>query len=321
MPARFTNLIAELRRRRVFKAALLYAITAWVVVQVASTVAPLLHLPLWTATLVLLLALLGFPLMLVVAWLYDFTPAGVVATKSAPAKAAPVSAQSIAVLPFVDMSAQGDQQHFGDGIAEEILNVLARLPHLRVAARTSAFAFRGRNEDVRRIGEQLDVANVLEGSVRAAGNRIRITAQLIDVANGFHLWSERFDRELGDVFAIQDEIAQAIVSALDLRIGGNQRPRLEAVTSNMQAYEEYLRGRTHLMRMTRRDVDESRAMFRAAIARDPDFAAAYASRSSICTGSRNPSISQMRAAMRSARSPSRRSCRKRTSRTASCCHC
>jgi adenylate cyclase len=273
MANRFKQFIAELRRRRVFKSALIYVIAAWVVVQVAVTIAPLLTLPVWVPQLVLVLAALGFPLFIIIAWIYDVTPGGLVET--APAQRA--SAQSIAVLPFVDMSPNNDQGHFSDGIAEEILNVLARLPHLRVAARTSAFAFKGKNEDVRRIGEQLGVANVLEGSVRVAGNRIRITAQLIDVSNGYHHWSERYDREMGDVFAIQDDIANAIVRALDLTIGGGIQLRPRAVTSNMEAYDVYLRGRSLMNQMTRNEVTQARVMFREAIARDPAFAAAYGS--------------------------------------------
>jgi adenylate cyclase len=281
MRSRLATIVSELRRRHVVKAVLIYAITAWIVVQVAATVAPLLNLPSWSATLVLFIAILGFPLMLVMAWVYDVTPSGVVATPAAtdtitvPEPTA--EPRSIAVLPFVDMSPAGDQQHFGDGIAEEILNVLARLPHLRVAARTSAFAFKGKSEDVRRIGEQLGVATVLEGSVRAAGNRIRITTQLIDVSNGYHLWSERYDRELGDVFAIQDEIAQSIVRALDLKISGEQRPRAQAITADMEAYDYYLRGRSYLAQTTKRSLEQAREMFSAAVARDAGFAAAYAS--------------------------------------------
>src|SRR5207245_8162863 len=124
------------------------------------------------------------------------------------------TAKSIAVLPFVNMSADPENEYFTDGIAEEIINALTKRQALRVAARTSAFAFKGRNLDIRKVGEQLSVGTVLEGSVRKAGNRLRVTAQLVNVADGYHLWSERYDRELEDVFAIQDEIAGNIVRAL-----------------------------------------------------------------------------------------------------------
>lgn len=272
------NFVSELRRRRVFKSALIYAITAWVVIQVAATVTPLLSLPGWVPTLVLVLAILGLPLMLVMSWVYDATPAGLVSTpgeakRAAEPKAAP---RSIAVLPFVDMSAQHDQEYFSDGIAEEILNVLAKLPHLRVAARTSAFAFKGKSEDVRRIGEQLGVGTVLEGSVRLAGNRIRITAQLISVADGYHLWSERYDREMGDVFAIQDEIAQNIVRALDLAIGGEAKLETQSTTSDIKAYDFYLRGRHYMQQLGRQTLAQAREMFLQAAACDPEYAVAYA---------------------------------------------
>ena len=153
---------------------------------------------------------------------------------------------SIAVLPFVDMSADADQEYFCDGIAEEIINALSKIQALRVAARTSSFAFKGKSEDIRAIGRKLKVATVLEGSVRKAGNRLRVTAQLINVADGYHLWSERYDRELEDVFAIQDEIAQNIVKALRVELSEHEKRALErAPTENVEAYEYYLRGRQY----------------------------------------------------------------------------
>lgn len=279
MKARIARFFAELRRRRVLKAAAFYAIAAWVVVEVAATVVPLLHLPDWTATLVLVLAILGFPFVFVFAWVYDVTRLGVKVTSDAtqaPAPpAVPADARSIAVLPFVDMSPDKDQEYFADGVAEEILNVLARLPHLRVAARTSAFAFKGRNEDVRSIGAQLLVASVLEGSVRKSGNRIRVTTQLIDVTNGYHLWSERYDRELGDIFVIQDEIAESVVKALDVAVGGHA-PRVESVTSDVGAYDYYLRGRAGMNLYRRLTVEDALQMFRKAIELDQNYAAAHA---------------------------------------------
>ena len=155
---------------------------------------------------------------------------------------------SIAVLPFANMSADPENEYFSDGLAEEIINALANVPGLKVIARTSAFAFKGKQEDVRRIAEVLGVANVLEGSVRKAGNRIRVTAQLIAAADGSHLWSERFDRELADVFAIQDEIAQAIAGALQVKL---TRTAADARhhTPRLAAYDAFLRGRHHLFQV------------------------------------------------------------------------
>ena len=166
----------------------------------------------------------------------------------APAAARIVAADadaSVAVLPFTNMSADADNEYFGDGMAEEITNALAQVPGLRVAARTSAFAFKGKTHDLRDIGEKLNVSTVLEGSVRRAGNRVRITAQLIDVDDGLHLWSERFDREMTDIFAIQDEIANAIASRLAATLrGGAAGALVRPSTSNLDAYELYLKARS-----------------------------------------------------------------------------
>src|SRR5262249_28264733 len=140
------------------------------------------------------------------------------ATESSGARATAAPAPSIAVLPFADMSPQKDQDYFCEGMAEEILNALTALPSIRVVSRTSAFQFKGQSLDVRQMGERLGVQHVVEGSVRTAGNRVRITAQLVDVANGYHLWSERYDRQMDDVFAIQDEIARGIVNRLKVKL-------------------------------------------------------------------------------------------------------
>jgi adenylate cyclase len=156
---------------------------------------------------------------------------------------------SIAVLPFTDMSAAKDQDWFCDGVAEEILNALTPLKGLRVAARTSAFSFRGKSDDLRTIGDKLHVTTVLEGSVRRAGDRVRITVQLSDVANGFQLWSERYDRELKDIFDVQDEIAKAVAGRLQLTLAGGQDDRLvEQATMNIEGYQLYLKGRALLDR-------------------------------------------------------------------------
>ena len=158
-------------------------------------------------------------------------------------------ATSIAVLAFTDMSAAKDQDWFCDGIAEEILNALAPLKGLRVAARTSAFSFKGKGDDLRTIGEKLNVTTVLEGSVRRAGDRVRITVQLSEVANGFQLWSERYDRELKDIFDVQDEIAKAIAERLRVTLaGGNDDRLVEQATTNIEAYQLYLKGRALLDR-------------------------------------------------------------------------
>jgi adenylate cyclase len=197
---------------------------------------------------------------------------------------APSAQKSIAVLAFVNMSNDPDNEYFSDGIAEEIINTLTKVKALRVASRTSAFAFKGKSEDVGEIGRKLKVKAVLEGSVRKAGNRLRVTAQLNDVANGYHLWSERYDRQLEDVFAIQDEIAGNIVRALRVVLGEDEKRAIEkAPTENVQAYEYYLRGRQIEHQFRRTALQYARRMFERAIEIEPNFARAYAGIADCCS--------------------------------------
>jgi len=182
---------------------------------------------------------------------------------------------SIAVLPFANLSADPENEYFSDGLAEEILSALARVPGLLVTARTSAFSFRGEKQDVRRIGEALGVATVLEGSVRRAGSRIRVTAQLVDTANGYQRWSERYDREMTDVFAVQDDIAQAIVKTLEVKLT-QDAPIAVRKAANIEAYHAFLRGRHYYAKLNPADVARSRECYEEAIALDPSFAPAHA---------------------------------------------
>jgi serine/threonine protein kinase/Flp pilus assembly protein TadD len=197
-------------------------------------------------------------------------------TGSAPAK-------SIAVLPFVNMSNDAENEYFSDGIAEEIINALTKVQALRVASRTSAFAFKGKNEDIGEIGRKLRVATVLEGSVRKAGSRLRVTAQLVSVADGNNLWSERYDRQLEDVFAIQDEIAENIVRALRVVLSEGEKRAIEAApTGNVEAYEYYLRGRQFFHQWSRTGIQYARRMFERAIDIDKNYAIAYAGIADCC---------------------------------------
>jgi adenylate cyclase len=194
-----------------------------------------------------------------------------------PAEERKAAIRSIAVLPFADLSPERDQEYFSDGIAEEILNALTKVGGLHVPARTSCFAFRGASVDAREIGKRLGVDALLEGSIRKAGNRLRISVQLIDARNGYHLWSERFDRELEDIFAIQDEIAHSVLNALGLSLTRREERRLlKPSTTNVQAYEFYLRGRKFFQKWTRQNIGFARQMFERAIELDPNFAAAWA---------------------------------------------
>ena len=185
------------------------------------------------------------------------------------APAATAKTPSIAVLPFANMSADKENEYFSDGLAEEILNLLAKIPGLKVIARTSAFAFKGKEQDIRKIAETLGVGTILEGSVRRSGSRIRVTAQLIEAENGSHLWSERYDRDMTDVFAIQDEIAQAISEALKVRLA----PRAQTV--NVEAYQNYLKGQYYRARVTPESLAKAKEFYEQALAIDPNYAPAY----------------------------------------------
>jgi serine/threonine-protein kinase len=187
----------------------------------------------------------------------------------------PQQAASIAVLPFANLSADKENEYFSDGLAEEILNALGGVPGLRVIARSSAFAFKGRQEDVRSIGKALSVGHILEGSVRKAGNRIRVTAQLVEVRSASQVWSERYDRQLDDVFAIQDEIAQAIVATLKVRLINTGQPLVKRYTSNLEAHSLYLRGTFHLYRMTPEDQSKGREYLESAVALEGNHAPAW----------------------------------------------
>ena len=194
------------------------------------------------------------------------------------------AAKSVAVLPFANMSADAENEYFTDGMAEELINALSKIQSLRVASRTSSFAFKGKNEDITEIGRKLKVSTVLEGSVRKMGNRLRIAAQLINVADGYQLWSERFDRDVEDVFAIQDEISLAIFNALRVILSEGEKKAIEKNRSvNMQAYEYYLRGRQFIHQWSRSGLEYARQMFRRAIEIDPDYALAYAGLADSCS--------------------------------------
>jgi len=181
---------------------------------------------------------------------------------------------SIAVLPFANMSGDKEQEYFSDGLAEEILNALVQVPGLKVTARTSAFSFKGKDAKVAQIAQELGVEHILEGSVRKAGNRIRVTAQLIKASDGFHLWSERYDRELSDIFAVQDEVSSAIAAALKTRLSGKVEGRKQYVPT-VAAYEAYLKGTHYLWRRTRENMERCREYYEEAIRLDPRFALPY----------------------------------------------
>lgn len=304
----------ELRRRKVYQVAAVYAAVAFVVWQVADIAFPYLGLPDRAVTAVLVFTVLGFPVALVLAWAYEVRPeepasgalpercearaAGAAGeTATLPDSARTVQAGSVAILPFTNLSPEPESEYFADGITEEITNVLAGLADLHVAARTSAFAFKGQQADIREIGRRLSVSYVVEGSVRRARDTLRITAQLVDAATGFHVWSQNFDRAAGDVFEIQDEIARAVAERLLSQVtpadatpaetgredvmpraarGPSPAPRPVVRTPALSAYDAYLKGRQLLAGFAADAVVESASRFEVAIAIDPDFAAAHA---------------------------------------------
>lgn len=207
------------------------------------------------------------------------------ATVVTPPSATPLAsaAKSVAVLPFTDMSPERDQEYFTDGIAEEIISALSKIQALRVASRLASFAFKGKNEDLGEIGKRLKVATVLGGSVRKSGNKLRVSAQLVSVADGYQLWSEKYDRQLEDVFEIQDEIADSIVKALRVMLSDEEKRAIEKVrTENVQAYEYYLRGRQYFHQFRRKGIQFARRMFERAIEVDPGYALAYAGTADCC---------------------------------------
>ena len=292
MPNKLTRFWQELKRRKVIQVLAIYAGIAAVLIGLASDVAGPFNLPEGTQRLVVILAIVGFPVIAVLSWVFDITPEGLKKTKPYETGGPdenkkqeevpnPVYNNSIAILPFEDMSPEKDQEYFCEGIAEEIINSLTKVERLKVIARTSAFAFKGRHLDIREIGKILNVANVLEGSIRKDGNKIRITAQLIRVEDAYHLWSETFNKELKDIFSIQDEISLAIVEKLKMNILGEAMGGiLNRYTENPVAYMHYLKGLNYYQMMTPEGMIKAHECYIKAIETDPEYALVYAVRAS-----------------------------------------
>jgi len=270
-----SKLWEEIKRRKVVRVIIAYLIVGWLLIQIADVTLEPLHLPEWSGTLVIWLVGLGFPIAVILAWVLDITPEGVKVTTNSEADDTPSDA-SIAVLPFVNMSGDKDNEYFSDGLSEELLNLLARLQSLRVCSRTSSFALKGKDVDMPFIAKQLGVRYVLEGSVRRSGDRVRITAQFIDAKEDRHLWSETYDRELQDIFAVQDEIASHIVAALKLTLTPDEQQAIQSTTENANALDYYLQGREQFHRTELGHLEKSREMFEAAIRIDPNYALAWA---------------------------------------------
>src|SRR5215813_7727688 len=306
---------AELKRRNVYKVAVAYGVVAWLLMQIASQIFPFFEIPNWAVRLVVLLLIIGFPVALIVAWAFELTPEGLKQTETAdgaPASrsrgrawiyiviiaaalsatlffvgrytasrretvSAELPAKSIAVLPFVNMSADKNDEYLSDGVSEELITALSKIPGLQVKARTSSFAFKGKNEDIQKIGELLHVSHLLEGSVAKAGNRLRISAQLIQASDGNHLWSDTYDREMEDIFAVRSDVAQQVVQALQVKLGVEAtRALAQKPTENLKAFQYYMQGRSYAQRVIQEDLFTAISYYEKAIAEDHNYALAYA---------------------------------------------
>ena len=208
-------LLGELKRRKVYRVMVAYAVAAWLILQVGEVTFEPLGMPEWSMTALVIVVIAGLPISMLLAWLVDITPEGIRRDEPRVASRERLDDRpSIAVLPFADMSPEQDQRYFCEGVAEEILSALAMIEGLHVVARSSSFQYSNVAIDVRQIGKELGAGTVLEGSVRKSGDQLRITAQLVNVSDGYHIWSKTFDQRLEDVFSIQDEIAQSIAQSL-----------------------------------------------------------------------------------------------------------
>src|SRR5438445_5272053 len=310
------SFFAELKRRNVYKVAVAYAVVGWLVLQVTATIVPALHLPDGLTTAVVVLTLIGFPVALVISWAFDMTPEGMKRTEnvsldevipqwskkkfaaliigvaviaagllafqllrsSRSTITAPAPNKSIAVLPFVNMSADKNDEYLSDGMTEELINVLAKVPGLRVPGRTSCFAFKGKNEEdiFRKVGDQLHVGTVLEGSVRKAGDKLRVTAQLINVSDGYHLWSKDYDGDVKDILNFQSNVAEQVVQALRVQLGTEAARALsKKPTENPEAHRLYLLGRYEFAKYTQTGWNNASRYYEQALRIDPEFALAY----------------------------------------------
>lgn len=277
------RLTSEIRRRRVPRAAATYTVAGVSLVGFAAGVAPYLGIPRYVVKDVFWAALAGLPASILFTWVHHADAAsgpgaGLALRSPEPGGWLPdATAPSIAVLPFVNMSADPDTEYFSDGIAEEVLDALARVEGLRVVARTSSFAYRGREQDVRAIGRDLDVGTVLEGSVRRDGDDVRITAQLIDARDGSHLFSRSWDRELAGAFQVQEEIARAIARSLRIELVGEEE-LVRGTTTDAEAHAEYLQAQHLRNQRTGPSLEEALERYEAALERDPGYALAHAGR-------------------------------------------
>ena len=289
------SFFAELKRRKVHRVAIAYAVAAWLLIQIATQVFPFFEIPNWAVRLVVIMLVLGFPIALILSWIFDLTPQGIRRTDEADRDLAPpagmrsattrnIPEKSIAVLPFENLSDDKENEYFAAGVHDDVLSSLAKVADLKVISRTSVQQFKSGARNLREIGRALGVAHILEGTARRAGNRIRVNAQLIDARSDDHLWGETFDREITDLLTLQSELAQRITEALRANLSAREKTNLQShPTQDILAYELFLRARelfhwagsgyspdkgAHALRL----IEE-------AVERDPTFALAYALKS------------------------------------------
>jgi TolB-like protein len=292
-PSHATSFLSQLKDRKVLRVAIAYIVVAWIVMQVGEVTFEALHLPDWALSLLVAFALLGFPIALVCAWAYEITPDGIVrdldgnldyknysGSQTDLTTTAKIENMepSIAVLLFEDMSSDKDQEYFCEGIAEEILCALCEVDGLHVAARVASFQFGSRSADIHEIGKILNVSVVLGGSVRKAGDLIRTTVQLIGVQDGYQFWAGQYNHDMKDVFEIQEQIAQSVVTAMRLSIGEEKLTR--STTQNTEAYDLYLKGNRFFNRSDKQNIYFARQLFKQAVEIDPAYGLAWAKLSS-----------------------------------------
>jgi adenylate cyclase len=311
------NFFAELKRRDVYKVAVAYAVVGWLLIQAASILFPTYDAPAWVMKVFVASVAVGFPIALLIAWAFEMTPEGIKRTedverhpqlqprkytwiyiatiaatlsvglfflgrytagRSATSRQTDLATKSIAVLPFVNLSADKNDEYLSDGMTEELVSALTKVTRLRVPGRSSSFAFKGDNsKDIfRKVGEQLHVGAVLEGSVRKAADKLRVTAQLVNVADGFHLWSDTYDGDMKDILAMQSDVAKRVVQALQVQLGvDEERALAKKATVDPEAHRLYLLGRYHFAKFTRAGWTSAIESYEQALQIDPAYALAY----------------------------------------------
>jgi serine/threonine-protein kinase len=318
------NFFAELKRRNVYKVAIAYIVAGWALSQGIAQVFPVFDVPNWAIRLIVLLIIIGLPIALVLAWMFELTPEGIKRTEAADAagqrsrggawiyvvligaalsvsvffigrytgaRATPrhseaaiaIPEKSIAVLPLLNENGDQSDEYFSDGLSEELIAALAQINGLKVIGRSSSFRFKDRKEEPKTIGEKLGVSTLLEGTVRKQGDRVRIVAELVNVADGVELWTRTFDRELKDIFAVQEEIARAVADSLKVALLGSQEKSAQMATNSVEAHNAYLQGHFYFLRRNVEDYRKAITYFDQAIELDPDYALAYAERAETWT--------------------------------------